>query len=350
MARLWDSSLLTHNTSMEETIMLQKVSDILSGITAAAEQVNRQLRVIPLLRAEDQEPKFLTMRQAFAAGILVIKEISEGGSVPTLFAENRGDLPILLMDGEEVQGAKQNRILNTSVLIAPGNAIQVPVSCTEAGRWHYNQREQFQESGNVMPCVMRAKKTHKVSMNLSAANRYDADQGEVWAEIDALRMQTGAHSETGAMNDVFEQRKIDLISISQSFPLLSGQCGIIVFSGDRFLGYECLSRSDAWSSLHDKIMSSYAMDVLRGYGKAHDSNTLPGLEWLRERLERCLGNTFKGVDLGEEMRFEGPGIFGSLLYWQNTAIHSTAYPVHAVSPARPEPKMPRFIRTDDDIY
>ena len=38
-----------------------------------------------------------------------ITEISEGGSVPDLRVAKVGDLPLLLLDGQQLVGAKQNR-------------------------------------------------------------------------------------------------------------------------------------------------------------------------------------------------------------------------------------------------
>ena len=44
----------------------------------------------------------------------MITEVSEGGSVPELRVVNKGDARILVLDGEELRGAKQNRVLNTT--------------------------------------------------------------------------------------------------------------------------------------------------------------------------------------------------------------------------------------------
>jgi len=42
---------------------------------------------------------------------------------------NGADRPLLLLDGEELIGAKQNRILNTTVLVAAHTEVTIPVSC-----------------------------------------------------------------------------------------------------------------------------------------------------------------------------------------------------------------------------
>ena len=62
------------------------------------------------------------------------------GSVPELLAHNPLDASVLLYDGEELIGAKQNRILNVTVLVAAASETRIPVSCVEEGRWRARSR------------------------------------------------------------------------------------------------------------------------------------------------------------------------------------------------------------------
>ena len=65
----------------------------------------------------------------------------QAGSVPFLKVANRADRPLLPLDGEELLGAKQNRILNTTVRVAAHTEVTIPVSCVEQGRWGYRGRQ-----------------------------------------------------------------------------------------------------------------------------------------------------------------------------------------------------------------
>jgi len=55
--------------------------------------------------------------------------------------ENSSAEKILLVDGDELVGAKQNRVINLSILVAGGAKVVIPVSCVEQGRWAYRSRE-----------------------------------------------------------------------------------------------------------------------------------------------------------------------------------------------------------------
>src|SRR3954462_8228887 len=56
-------------------------------------------------------------------------------SVNDLLVDNPLDVAVLLYEGEEVQGAQQDRTLDVSVLVPARSRLEVPVSCVEAGRW-----------------------------------------------------------------------------------------------------------------------------------------------------------------------------------------------------------------------
>ena len=86
-----------------------------------------------------------------AASTLRITEVSEGGSVPFLRAENVGRKPVLILDGEELYRREAERIVNASIIILQGEAIDIPVSCMEAG-WNFNRRD-FQAGEAVFRAV-----------------------------------------------------------------------------------------------------------------------------------------------------------------------------------------------------
>ena len=98
------------------------------------------LSVFPLFTEADSGVEYVLGDVAVQKGTIEVKEVSTSGSVPELLVENSGDKMVLLIEAEELTGAKQNRILNTSILIAANSSLKIPVSCVEQGRWHYKSQ------------------------------------------------------------------------------------------------------------------------------------------------------------------------------------------------------------------
>src|SRR5258708_21257009 len=97
----------------------------------------RNLSLFPLMRRSVPVPEmdYLLLEDGIAQGKVRVTELHAGGSVPELRLENTADLPVLLVDGEELVGAKQNRVLNLTILAPAKQPTVITVSCVEAGRW-----------------------------------------------------------------------------------------------------------------------------------------------------------------------------------------------------------------------
>jgi hypothetical protein len=111
---------------------VESIAKTLGSILAGKPQSHGALTAIPILAPMHTEPEWLTLAEA--GDRVRITEISEGGSVPNLKMANLGDLPLLLLDGEQQVGIKHDRILNTTVLVAAQTEVTIPVSSVEQGR------------------------------------------------------------------------------------------------------------------------------------------------------------------------------------------------------------------------
>jgi len=80
-----------------------------------------------------------------------ITEVSDEGQVPELKIVAKGDKAVLLVDGEELVGAKQNRVLNLTILVPAPSTTTIPVSCVESGRWAPRSRPLRRRRGRSLP-------------------------------------------------------------------------------------------------------------------------------------------------------------------------------------------------------
>ena len=64
--------------------------------------------------------------------LLEITELDDSWAVPELRVKNHTEIPVLILDGSELKGAKQNRIeVNISILLKKNFEIIIPVICVE---------------------------------------------------------------------------------------------------------------------------------------------------------------------------------------------------------------------------
>ncbi len=303
------------------------------------------MTVFELLRPTNGGPEYITLREAIEKGVFSVTETSEGGSVPELMVVNKGDVPVLLLDGEEVRGAKQNRILNTTILVGAKSSTKVPVSCVEHGRWSYQSRE-FAESGNLMHREMRALNVVKVNASLVSDRQFHSDQGEIWQKVDELASAMAVPSRTGAMRDIYEAKGADLDGCLKSFRLADGQKGILVFVDGRPAGMDFVSREAAFATLFPKLVKSYAMEAMllterrkKGPGKGAGDKALakPSAGEARAFLKRAAGSDekkYESVGLGWSYRYAGPGIVGSALAYNEKVIHMAFFSVEEAEAAQ----------------
>ena len=170
--------------------MVSTISKLLGAVRLGEPVSDAGLTLIPVYAEFDDAPPLITLGQALELETLVVTEVDAGGAVPELHAANLGDVGVLILDGEELAGAKQNRVLNTSVYLAPGREITVPVSCTEHGRWRYVS-ERFSDSGYVAARAVRRAAHESVTRNVRSIGDYRSDQGEVWNQVEMLHNRHG---------------------------------------------------------------------------------------------------------------------------------------------------------------
>src|SRR6267143_764072 len=165
---------------MQTLASVTPIAALLEALEVGEPVSHGALTVVPLLAPKEAEPDWLTMAEADAA--VTITEVSADGEVPTLSLVNDADRPVLLLEGEELIGAKQNRIMNTTVLVAAHAALRIPVSCVEQGRWSYRGKR-FDSSDASLFASARAKKAARVSTSLRKTGLHLSDQGEIWRDV-----------------------------------------------------------------------------------------------------------------------------------------------------------------------
>jgi hypothetical protein len=307
---------------------------------------------LPLITPTDATFQYTTLGQALATGDITITETSLAGSVPELMVINRGTKPVLLIDGEELAGAKQNRVLNTSILIKQVSETRIPVSCTEQGRWSYASKA-FSESGNVMAHRARARKTNSVHDSLAACGAPVSNQHEVWDSIAQLQAKFCAHSPTSAMSDVYKAGDEELRRCADIFAPVANQVGLIAFIGGEPVGVDIVSLTSGYANLHPKLVRSYALEGLFPDSQHSTDDPQPldasvmaararqFLDEIGAAEERQFASVGHGTDYRYRPAAPNPTLHfltGSALVHENEVIHAGFFRLDG--PEQPRPRAP----------
>ncbi len=312
------------------------ISNHLSKFEVGDLQQHKNMAVFPLSISVNGGPDYWTLKEALEKTVFVVTEVSEGGSVPNLKVTNKAEIPVLLLDGEELSGAKQNRILNTTILVKEKSEVVIPVSCTEQGRWSYVARE-FRDSDTVLSPKLRSMKSRDVATSLESSREFRSDQGTVWTGIHQMAADTRVDSRTGAMKDVYEAKKAELDAYLNAFVCLPQQRGLIVFIGGEVVGFDFISRPQAFSGLFPKLVKSYAMEALVEEQKKEAAKEsgggepasvaeapAPAKEKARAFIDEaatCEEKRYESVGKGYDYRFSGKEIVGSALAVEDKVVH-----------------------------
>ena len=287
-------------------------------------QSHGAVTVLPLVDPIERSLEYLTLSEALATGRFVISEISQSGSVPMLKAINDSDQDVLLIDGEEVAGAKQNRVFNATILVPAKSSITLPVSCTEQGRWHYASKD-FRESGNFMSHRQRSDHKFRVLQSLRMTDSYAGNQGAVWNEVSKLHADLGTHSQTGAMSDAFRIRGNEISELTRGFQLVDGQVGLAAAVNGRLLGVDYFSLESAFARIFPKLIRSYAIEAMRTGPRrppaAAADSILGQYEQLIQSVATASESMHESIGLGSDYRYASDDVVGSALVYNNEAAH-----------------------------
>jgi len=292
------------------------------------------LAVFPIFGAEPTL-EYKAFAQARAEGFRV-GELEGGASVNDLMVENPTDSNVLLFEGEEVLGAQQNRTFDVSVLAAPGAKLRVPVSCVEAGRWQgARHAESFAPAPQAAYPQLRRAKAARIRERIASGMEARADQTEVWSAVADMSTRMGTHSPTGAMHDIFEQRRRRLGELTSAIQLHDRQLGAIVAINGRLAVLDLVSRPDAYATLHGPLVQGYALDAL---DQATTDEIDPPAAETASGFVLLVGDCapaqrHPGLGLGDELRFAGNGVEGSALVHDGELVQLTTFPQDDGGPA-----------------
>jgi hypothetical protein len=213
------------------------------------------LRVFPLL-GEDAADEFISLDQALPLGFR-LEELPEG-DVNNLLAINPTPKAVLLLDGQAVLGARQNRIFDGSFVVAPGTEAMVGVCCIERGRWESGrQREAFRSAAHFAD--PRVRTAQRVTRAAEPDGTQRSHQGAVWESIDGLIASSKTVTCTASLADVQVSHAELAEEMTAHIEVTARQLGVLVYLGDELIGVELVGRADVYREVHEPLLRGFSL-------------------------------------------------------------------------------------------
>lgn len=295
------------------------IARTLNDTTVGQPRTFAGLTVYPLTGGSRGAPGYTTLDDALRAGTARVTEVGESGRVPELAFVNDGDSPVLIVDGEELAGAKQNRIVNLTILAPAKSRIVIPVSCVEAGRWA-SRSAVFSSTPQVMYARARSGKSASVSASM-AFGEYTSDQGAVWNDIGLKQRELRSSSPTSRMTDTFDERSADLDDYVRNLPCVEDQVGAVFALSGRVSCVELFDSAETLQKMWPKLVRSWALDALPASSRPHEVQPVTDARALLNEVGAAAVTRHEALGLGTDLRFEGGRFNGGALLHEERLVH-----------------------------
>lgn len=283
----------------------------------------RSLTIFPLVWPEQAEPPYAILAKAIENGTAAVRELNRKGSVPQLRIVNKALRPILIVEGEILIGAKQNRVVNLTALVAAKSSFTLPVSCVEAGRWHYDTTTFA--SAACAPPSLRQKKLRSVQANRQFSGEACSDQSEIWETIRSNLADVQVHSETQSLTDGLAWCQQQIAADRESLQLPAEAAGVIVGRGDRIVGIDLFDSPATLAVFWPRLSDAYCFDALRQEAGQPETPRDRAAEFLAALGQHAKPRA-ESLGLGDEWEIQQNELVGSALVYADKLCHLAAFP------------------------
>lgn len=281
----------------------------LRHLSLAERQNYENMTVVPILSDTNTPFDVLDLKEGLKMGLVKIEEC-DNSNIEQVKLKNNSISPLILLDGEEIAGSLQNRIVTQTMIIAPKSEMEIPVNCSEKGRNEY--KSEFQYSDYIANSNTRRKKAY---------NKNNPLQEVVWNSIDDLEKDKNTFSKTNALRDSYEKNKYDIDSYLKHFKMENNQIGVICIVENK-VGLEIFNNHSLYEKYNEMLLRSYIID----------SSNKEKINISNKELENILASinddSFikkEAVGLGKYYKISNSYGNGHILIYENNMVHASFF-------------------------
>ncbi len=300
--------------------MAKQLSELLQSVQVAEPQEAGGLQLFGLRWESRNGLAYTTLDDALAAKTLDITEITESGSVPVLKVVNKAENMVFLMSGEQLIGAKQNRVLNASILVPGRSELPIPVSCVQAGRWRYHSPKFF-SGGTMSHGYLRKMMSLHAKEGYRREGRPTSEQSEVWSEVARKLEIMGSPSYSAELQQAYADYEYKFADLLGQLQAPKDCCGVAFALAGQIAGADLFDKQTTLLKLWPKLVRAYMLDALEGlHTKAAPVSRETVRQWFQSSAQASV-ETFKSPGVGDDVRLEGASLVGAALVVDKKPIH-----------------------------
>lgn len=200
---------------------------------------------------------------------LVIDEVG-GGSVPQLSVTNPTGEAQLILEGDILEGGRQDRMAGETTLVMPGQSIVIPVNCVEAGRWNAGRGHRSTNLKGAYSVREARRRAFKTAPGMA--------QGAVWDRISRIEEGLGERSATSNFTERATARQSRIVTSKEQLARgervsdtemvnhpamlkpLAGQRGVVIAIGGEIVAAEVFASSTAFAERWEGIAIAAEID------------------------------------------------------------------------------------------
>ncbi|WP_299523642.1 ARPP-1 family domain-containing protein [uncultured Methanobrevibacter sp.] len=281
----------------------------LKHLSLAERQDYENMTVVPILSDTNTPFDVLDLKEGLKMGLVKIEEYSKS-DIEQVKLKNNSISPLILLDGEEIAGSIQNRIISQTMIIPSKSEMKIPVNCSEKGRITY--KSEFYYSNYIANSNTRRKKVY---------NKNKLRQDVVWSSIDDLEKDKNTCSKTNALRDSYKKNKYNIDSYLKHFTMENNQIGAIYIVENK-VGIEIFNNHSLYEKYNEMLLRSYIIDN-SNKEKINISN-----KELENILASINPNSFikqEAVGLGKYYKISNSYGNGNILVYKNNMVHASFF-------------------------
>lgn len=299
---------------------------VLGAIEVGEPLAWKNIQVFPLSRSNGHDPAYALVDDLLDLDQVEVTEIGEGGTVPTIKVLNKSDFDALILDGLELRGAKQNRMVNLTIIAGKHAETEIPVACVEAGRWSHRSRG-FASAKRTVGGKLRARKASMLADHFARHQRAGVDQGRVWNEVDHYLHAAHAASPTSAFEAAFDGHADEVEDSIRELERLEAHGAVVAVNGE-IVSLDLFDSVETFKKVWPALLRGHGLDaVLEAGNGAIVINLAAVSSWLGHVCYEATATRYEVPGVGEYHVVRGAGLAGGIAVHGDTVVHAALFSV-----------------------